>query len=210
MEKQCQLHFRKEWEDLLDKYNKMRESVFKAESKYLLSEAQKYYLESEASASQRYYNLARDYKIDWVEDYEYDPEKHEIHPDVISQLNSVLDVPFSFYGGFIQLGQYKKDTIVESLTVKKLLHIISDMKREREEMITEREMIQNVARMNFDLAQTDADRIKAQAEEIKQLKSMIDINQRLLGKEKREIYNSVKKEVKDLQKELKEYKMYAE
>ena len=34
-------------------------------------------------------------------------------------------------------------------------------------MISEREAIQNVATMNFDLAQKDADRIKEQADQIK-------------------------------------------
>ena len=51
-------------------------------------------------------------------------------------------------------------------------------------MEEDQEAVNNVATMNFDLAQRDADRIKAQASKIKELTKIIDMNKKLVKKEK--------------------------
>lgn len=48
-------------------------------------------------------------------------------------------------------------------------------------MITDREAVNNVAILNFDLAQNDADRIKAQADEIAELTRLIELNNKMVG-----------------------------
>ena len=52
----------------------------------------------------------------------------------------------------------------------------------------DRAAVNNVATLNFDLAQVDADRIKEQAEKIKELSQIIDMERKLVRKEKHQLY----------------------
>lgn len=61
------------------------------------------------------------------------------------------------------------------------------MKEEKRLMELDREAVNNVATLNFDLAQNDADRIKEQAEKITELEEIISLNKKLVRKEKSEI-----------------------
>ena len=49
-----------------------------------------------------------------------------------------------------------------------------------------------MAQLNFELAQKDADRIKDQSDKIKELNRVIDLNQRLVRKEKNQLYKDMK------------------
>ena len=68
-------------------------------------------------------------------------------------------------------------------------------------MIIDREAVNNVATLNFDLAQGDADRIKEQAEKIVELNKIIDINKKLFKKEKNQLYFDMKVKLDKLQAE---------
>ena len=79
---------------------------------------------------------------------------------------------------------YKKNEVLTQGTVQHLMKVISQLQREKELMNIDREAINNVATLNFDLAQNDADRIKEQADTIKELNKMITLNKRLVTAEK--------------------------
>lgn len=70
------------------------------------------------------------------------------------------------------------------------------------------EAINNVAILNFELAQKDADRIKDQAAKIKELNRVIELNKRLVRKEKNQLYMDMKKKNDKLQNEYDDYKMF--
>ena len=76
-------------------------------------------------------------------------------------------------------------------------------------MINEREAIQNVATMNFDLAQQDADRIKEQADQIKQLKKEAAVTKKLYRSEKIQIHREGKEKLQQVTQEYMKFKQIA-
>ena len=68
-------------------------------------------------------------------------------------------------------------------------------------MLDEREAIQNVAQMNFDLAQRDADRIKELDAEIKHHIKMAKLNEKLVRQEKKELFMDMNGKLLAMEKE---------
>ena len=145
----------------------MRQALYKASQNLVLAQSQKHYIETEHSAAQRIYNLKTDKKVEFVEDFVYDPKVPKVNEETMNDANAFLIQPLNFYGSYLQLSGYKKLDVLQNATVKKLSQIIAQMRVDRQRMIDDQEAIQNVARMNFDLAQRDADRIKLLDHEIK-------------------------------------------
>ena len=58
---------------------------------------------------------------------------------------------------------YKKNEVLTDATVSHLLRVITSLQEERRLLNEDREAVNNIATLNFDLAQVDADRIKEQA-----------------------------------------------
>ena len=82
------------------------------------------------------------------------------------------------------MAMHKKKDILKDRLCKRLCAKIAELEGEIVKKDEEREAINNVAILNFDLAQKDADRIKGQAEKIKELNRVIELNKRLVRKEK--------------------------
>ena len=163
----------------------MRNALCTAELSLFLAESQKFYLENENIELKAYIASNRPkYLPDYVEDFATDPEHPELDEIAISEANSVLVKPFKFYGGYLMEMLYKKNEVLTQGTVQHLMKVISQLQREKELMNIDREAINNVATLNFDLAQNDADRIKEQADTIKELNKMITLNKRLVTAEK--------------------------
>lgn len=76
---------------------------------------------------------------------------------------------------------------------KRLVARISELEGEIVKRDEERAAVNNVAILNFDLAQQDADRIKQQARKINELQRVIELNKRLIRKEKNQLYVDMKK-----------------
>ena len=76
---------------------------------------------------------------------------------------------------------HKKNEVLTNAVVQHLMRVITQLKKEKEQMEVDKEAIVNVAAMNFDLAQNDADRIKEQAEQLKDLQKIIDLNKKLVN-----------------------------
>jgi len=95
----------------------------------------------------------------------------------------------------------KKKEIMKDALCKRLCARICELEKDIAMRDEEREAINNVAILNFDLAQKDADRIKGQAEKIKELNRVIELNKRLVRKEKTQLYNDMKKKIDKLQGE---------
>lgn len=121
----------------------------------------------------------------------------------ISEANSLLERPFEFYGGYVMEAVHKKKDILTDAVVKKLIRVIENLQEERRLMELDREAVNNVAALNFDLAQDDADRIKRQAEEIDELTRIITLNRKLVRKEKHEIVKTMTEKYKKLEEEYK-------
>ena len=71
----------------------------------------------------------------------------------------MLEKPFAFYGGYLQLASTKRDDFLHQKFVEKLLNIIKQLRYENQKILEDKEAVSNVAQMNFELAQRDADRI---------------------------------------------------
>ena len=147
---------------------------------------------------------------EYMEDFAVDPDRPELDQLAIQEANSVLDKPMEFYGGYLMQMMHRKDEILTKGVVKHLMRIISQLQEEKRQMIIDREAVNNVATLNFDLAQGDADRIKEQAEKIVELNKIIDINKKLFKKEKNQLYFDMKVKLDKLQAEHTQYKKYVE
>lgn len=93
----------------------------------------------------------------------------------------------------------KKDEVIKNSVVDHLLKVIQQLKHEKEMMIMDRDAVNNVAILNFEIVQRDADTIRAQAKEIKDLKQVLDINNKLSKKEKLQIYHDMNEQKKSVQ-----------
>ena len=102
----------------------------------------------------------------------------------VQTANALFEAPLNFYGGYIMMAMHKKKDILKDRLCKRLCAKIAELEGEIVKKDEEREAINNVAILNFDLAQKDADRIKGQAEKIKELNRVIELNKRLVRKEK--------------------------
>ena len=105
---------------------------------------------------------------------------------------------------------YKKNEILTHSTVQHLMRVITQLQNEKKLMEMDREAVNNVATLNFDLAQNDADRIKEQAEKIKDLNKIIELNKKLVKEEKSQLYNDMKVKQDAIKKEYEEYKQMTE
>lgn len=204
--KQCNTLFKEEWILIVDKYNNMRNSLYTAEQRLFLTEAQKFFLERETTELKLHmlHNFIRpkDPRVEDFECYDHNLDGSSGLDELgISEANSLLERPFDFYGGYLMEAMHKKKEILTDATVKKLLRVIEHLQEEKRLMELDREAVNNVATMNFDLAQKDADRIKEQAEEIQELKSMIALNKRLVRKEKNEIVKTMTEKYNKLEEE---------
>ena len=213
--KQCKLLFKQEWVHIVDQYNQMRNSLYTAEQRLFLSEAQKFFLERETTELKQFMEENFRQKVVElpVEDfgaYESNLDGSCIDELGISEANSILENPFSFYGSYLMTAMHKKKDILADAVVKKLLRVINHLQEERKLMELDREAVNNVATLNFDLAQNDADRIKEQAEKIEELEEIINLNKRLVRKEKQEIVRVMTEKYKKLEEEYNKYRSFAE
>mmetsp|Transcript_28802 Transcript_28802/g.38414 ORF Transcript_28802/g.38414 Transcript_28802/m.38414 type:complete len:123 (+) Transcript_28802:661-1029(+) len=92
--------------------------------------------------------------------HEGDPHKSAA---AVIEANCLFEEPFNFYGGFIMQAIQKKKEIMKDAVVRKLLAKIAALERDIELRDEERQAVNNVATLNFELAQKDADRIKEQS-----------------------------------------------
>ena len=180
--KQASQLFKEEWDLIVDQFNDMRSSLYTAEQSLFLTEAQKFHLEEENSELKAYIadNRPR-YMPEYMEDFAMDPDHPEIDELAISEANSVLEKPLNFYGSYLMQVMHKKNEVLTDSVVQHLMRVITQLKKEKEQMEVDKEAIVNVAAMNFDLAQNDADRIKEQAEQLKDLQKIIDLNKKLVN-----------------------------
>ena len=56
----------------------------------------------------------------FVEDFVFNPDVPDVTLEHMNEINSVLDAPFHFYSGYMQLAQFKKTEIAKSEVIKKL------------------------------------------------------------------------------------------
>ena len=80
---------------------------------------------------------------------EGDPKKSAT---AVLEANILLDEPFNFYGGFLQSAMHKKKEILKDAVVKKLLAKIAALEKDMQLRDQEREAVNNVAQLNFELA----------------------------------------------------------
>jgi hypothetical protein len=74
----------------------------------------------------------------------------------------------AFYGGYLQLAPGKRDEFLHDNFVKKLIHIIKQMEEDKRRILEDKEAVNNVALMNFEIAQRDADRIAELSKKLNQ------------------------------------------
>lgn len=98
----------------------MRQALYKASQNLLLAQSQKHYIETEHAAAQRIYNLKSDTKIEFVEDFVFDPSVPNVTEESMNEANAFLTQPLNFYGSYLQLSGYKKQAVLGMGTVKKL------------------------------------------------------------------------------------------
>ena len=72
--------------------------------------------------------------------------------EILEDANAVLERPLNFYGGYLMEAMHKKKDILKDAVVKKLLKVIVNLKEEMKLMDIDREAVNNVATLNFDLA----------------------------------------------------------
>jgi hypothetical protein len=78
----------------------------------------------------------------------------------IDEANCVFERPLNFYGGYLMQMLYKKQEVLTDEVVQKLLRVVTKLENDIKLRDLDREAVNNVATLNFDLAQKDADRIK--------------------------------------------------
>ena len=189
----------------------MRNALFTAEQQLFLSEAQKYFLERETSELKEYIASHRPrYLPNYVEDFAPDPNFPEFDEMAIEEANCVFKKPLSFYGGYVMEKMHKKDEVLAQEIVHRLLSVITKLQEEKKLMQIDREAVNNVAILNFDLAQNDADRIKGQADEIAALTRLIDLNNKMVGQEKTQLYRDMKAKYEKLENEYAKYRSFAQ
>ena len=66
------------------------------------------------------YNIDPEKSMGFVEDFVFDPKVPHVTEESMNEANAVLDQPFNFFSGYLQLAQYKKSEIFKSVTIKKL------------------------------------------------------------------------------------------
>ena len=108
----------------------MRNHLDTAEYRLLQCETKKHFLECENAAQRTYNSQTKDLKLAWIEN-EFEkgsPEDLKAEDgatdEAMEAANSVLDRPFSFYGGYLQLSLFKKPEIMRNETIRKLLKFI--------------------------------------------------------------------------------------
>lgn len=176
-----------------------------------LTEAQKFYLEEENLELKQYIESRRPVHLpEYMEDFALDPSNPQLDELAVQEANSVLEKPLSFYGSYLMQVMHKKDEVLSHAVIQHLMRIISQLQEEKRLMQLDREAVNNVATLNFDLAQNDADRIKEQAEQIKELNKTITLNSKLVKQEKQQLYLDMKKKYDELKKEYDEYKQITE
>ena len=87
----------------------------------------------------------------------------EIDELALTEGNAILEKPINFYGGYLMQMMYKKNEVLTDAVIQRLQSTVSHLQNEIKLRDIDREAVNNVAIMNFDLAQSDADRIKKQA-----------------------------------------------
>lgn len=145
--------FKEEWEVVVDQYNTMRDCLFTAEQSLFLAESQKYYLESELSHLKTFIQSKNPkFLPEYVEDYAPQPGTDDIDELGISEANCVMEKPLNFYGGYLMQMMYKKNEVLTNEVVQRLLRVITQLQEEKKLMEIDREAVNNVATLNFDLA----------------------------------------------------------
>ena len=90
----------------------MRQALYRASQNLLLAQSQKHYIETEHAAAQRIYNLKSDNKIEYVEDFVFDPKVPEVTEESMNEANAFLTQPLNFFGSYLQMSGYKKQTVL--------------------------------------------------------------------------------------------------
>ena len=70
----------------------------------------------------------------------------------INEANCILEKPISFYGSYVMEVMHKKDEVLTQAVVQHLMRIITNLKNEIHQREKDKEAIENVATLNFDLA----------------------------------------------------------
>lgn len=135
--------FNKEWKQIVDSYNAMREHLQYYEKVAVTSRAQQLYLEQEVAQAQRYYKYTPQLSTDFVTDRTFirDPSL-KLEPEDYNEANSLIAAPFSFYGGYLQMTATGRDEFLKEPAGKKLAWYIKQLMLDRQSLLEDKASVE--------------------------------------------------------------------